>query len=44
MAKKIVIAYTRAIAGEIDHNTQLEKIEAFCFARDWLIVGYYSDS
>ena len=27
MAKKIVIAYTRAIAGEIDHNTQLEKID-----------------
>lgn len=44
MAKKIVIAYTRAIAGEIDHNTQLEKIEAFCFARDWIIVDYYSDS
>ncbi len=44
MEKTIVIAYTRAIAGEIDQNAQLKKIEALCVARDWRVVDYYSDS
>ena len=39
-----VVAYTRAVAGEPDHSTQLDKILAFCLARDWILVGHYNDS
>lgn len=44
MVEKIVVAYTRAVEGLIDHDAQLKKIKAFCFARNWLIVDQYSDS
>ncbi len=39
-----VVAYTRAIAGELDHSAQLDRIIAFCFARDWTLVRRYNDS
>ncbi len=39
-----VVAYTRAVAGEPDHDTQIEKIIAFCLARDWILVNHYNDS
>lgn len=44
MTERCVLAYTRAVAGEPGHRMQLEKIKAFCYARDWLIFDHYSDS